>query len=118
MEITIDPNPNCSESGQFVFNEIGNPDPIDAILATTHEGEQRCDVVAVHPGGVFGPAMVRRVQDSGEGVAYLIYGGLWGIRLRPSAYGLEPWDLKNTRQWGEAFKIYGSLNDIFLPRIV
>jgi hypothetical protein len=40
------------------------------------------------------------------GLAYLIYGGNWGIRLKP--IGLEEnWDLGSPNQWGEPFLLLG-----------
>jgi hypothetical protein len=35
-------------------------------------------------------------------MAYLIYGGNWGVRFKPVSLK-EDWDLDSLNQWGEAF---------------
>jgi hypothetical protein len=40
------------------------------------------------------------VEDSGDGLATLVYGGEQGIRLK-AADDEGPWDLENSSQWGE-----------------
>ena len=69
-------------------------------------------MVAVDAKGGFGTAYARKINDSGEGIAYLIYGGEWGIRLRPQSLRDEPWDFKNPHQWGEPYKVYGRKEDL------
>ena len=59
------------------------------------------------------PALVSKVDDSGEGVAFLIYGGDAGLRFR-SSDAHEPWGLSNPHQWGEPFIITPDLNDLQL----
>ena len=51
-----------------------------------------------------GPAMACLIEDSGEGMCYLVFGGAWGLRLREA--GTE-WDVADTRQWGEPFLLLG-----------
>ena len=112
MQIEVEENPNCAGSEQFVFHELGRPRPVSAIRTGEGKKEALCDVVAVERGGEFGRAFAVKIADSGAGYAYLIYGGLWGIRLRPRRFGSEGWGLLNKAQWGEPFKIYGSEDDI------
>ena len=113
MEIEVLDNPNCRASEQFVFNELEPARPIRGIVAEIRGREIICDVVGVEPGGSWVQAYVQKITDSGAGFAYLISGGLWGIRLRPEAVREEIWDLTNRNQWGEPFKIYGEEKDIF-----
>ena len=105
-------NPNCDGCEEFVFNEIGPRRPVSAIRIGAGGKELRCDVVAVHEGGVFSQASAVKVADSGAGYAYLIFGGEWGIRLRPET-SPAAWDLRDAGQWGETFKLYGEEADIF-----
>jgi hypothetical protein len=56
-------------------------------------------------------ARVRKVEDSGVGVAYLIYGGLWGIRLCP-ADDARPWRFDDATQWGEPYLLLTDATDI------
>ena len=111
MNIKVDDNPNCSGSEEFVFCEIGGARFIRALRADDRGKEIVYEITGVGEKGIFQKAQAVKVTDSGEGYAFLIYGGLWGIRLRPeNASG--PWDLADSKQWGEPFKLYGSENDL------
>src|SRR3989338_2379950 len=105
MQIQVEDNPNCPASEQYFFNELAAPRPVRALRVT--EGGR--DVVR-EIASVDGPASAVKISDSGEGFAYLIYGGKWGICLRPEGGG--PWDLADPEQQGEPFKIYGNADDI------
>ncbi len=112
MQIEVKSNPNCRESDQFVFNELEPARPIHGLRVGPTGQESECDVVGVVSPGQFVTAHAAKITDSGAGYAYVIFGGDWGIRLRPRAQAGEVWDLANPRQWGEPFKIYGSEGDI------
>ena len=112
MYIEVEANPNCAESQQFVFQELGPPRGIKGIKILERGKEVYCDVVGVEADGRFADAFSTKIADSGAGFAYIIRGGAWGIRIRPGAFSDEAWDLLNKRQWGEPFKIYGDEEDI------
>jgi len=112
MDIVIEDNANCPESGHFVFNEMEEAREIKGLITSSANGDVRCDVVAVGADGAFSGAHARKINDSGDAVAFLIYGGEWGIRLRPKTHQDEPWDITNERQWGEPYKVYGKEEDI------
>ena len=57
------------------------------------------------------PAHAVPVEDSGEGTAYLLFGGNWGLRFKPVAPD-GPWDLRHPHQWGEGFLLMGDPNDL------
>lgn len=110
--IEIETNPNCEGSQQFVFNELAPAEPIRGILVGEEGKETECDVIGVDAGGRWLQAEAAKVADSSDGVAFMITGGAWGIRLRPEKFRAEPWDLENRHQWGEPYKIYGKKEDI------
>ena len=112
MQIQVDENPNCEPSEQYVFQEIESPKPIQGIKVTEGQKESSCEIVGVNQDGVFSQAHVVKITDSGAGFAYLIYGGNWGIRLKPQEHAKEAWDISNKHQWGEPFKIYGEVADL------
>ncbi len=112
MDLQIDTNPNCEEIGHVVFNTLDDAKSIDGLITSGPDGDRICDVIGVDVNGEFIEARAQKINDSGEGLAYLIFGGAWGIRLRPKEYACDNWDLTNTRQWGEAYKVYGSPKDI------
>jgi hypothetical protein len=51
--------------------------------------------------------MARKVEDSGEGICYLVYGGAWGLRLK-EASSQEEWSLEDNSQWAEPFLLLPS----------
>lgn len=105
MLIDVVANPNCEGSEQFEFRELEPPRRIRAIRVGVEPNESLCEVVAVDAKGGFGPAHAVKIADSGSGCAFLIFGGEWGVRLRPEG-GARGWDLNDRKQWGEPFKIY------------
>lgn len=111
MEINIEENSNCDFEGQYMFVENSKPKPVEWIMVYSGGKDLKCRVTGVYSGGVFGDAYAVSVDDSGEGTAYLIYGGEWGIRYQPVS-SEEPWDLSNPAQSGDAYKIYSSADDI------
>ncbi len=112
MQIEVQDNLNSGASEQFVFSELGPVRLVEAIRVLERGVETRCDVTGVEAEGKFVPAQAVKIADSGAGYAYLIFGGSWGIRLRPERFKKENWELSNPNQWGEPFKIYGEEEDI------
>jgi len=111
MRIEVEENPNCGGTDEFQYRELGNVRPIKAIRALEREKTVVLEVVGVAKGGAWEDARCVKVADSGAGFAFLIFGGPWGLRLKPE-WHKAPWDLSDPKQWGEPFKIYGSEDDI------
>lgn len=110
--IEVEDNPNCSGCGQMAFNEMdADVRPLKRIVVSTASGDALCEAASVGADGTFGPAQVRRIDDSGEGPAYLIFGGEWGLRFR-RVDRAAAWDLADPAQWGEPFKVYGISPDV------
>ncbi len=108
LEIEVAQNPNCQASGQFYFAELGPPKVVVALITSDRGREIRCEVAGVDAPGCFVRAHASKIADSGAGFAFLIHGGDWGLRFRPETHADEAWDLNNSHQWGEAFKVYGA----------
>ena len=51
------------------------------------------------------PAYACRIEESGDGVALLIFGGNGGIRMK-AADDTSEWDVNNLEQWSESHLIY------------
>ncbi|RMH07996.1 MAG: hypothetical protein D6704_04035 [Nitrospirae bacterium] len=105
MFLEVETNPNCGESVFLRFKEMGPAKRVRQIKSydRTPRGEW-CDVVgwtdeADQP---LCPAVAQPVEDSGAGVGFLVYGGIWGIRLKPADVN-EPWSLDSPNQWGEPY---------------
>ena len=59
------------------------------------------------------PAMYAPVSDSGQAVVHLVYGGDWGIRLKPENLN-EDWDINSPNQNGEPYIMLIDGSDIIL----
>lgn len=57
------------------------------------------------------PAYAQLVEDSGSGLAHLVYGGINGLRFKPLDLE-EPWSLKSSLQWGETHLSLSSERDL------
>lgn len=112
MNITVEDSPNGPFNEQFVFKELGKARRIQSLRVDLRGQETWCDVTGVERGGAWVPAQAVKIADSSEGHAFLIYGGAWGLRLRPERWSEKDWDFADKNQWGEAFKVYGNEDDI------
>ena len=85
-----------------MFDAMEDPRRVTKVVASDPLGvEQECHVTGWSGDSGPCPAYAALVEDSGEGVAMLVYGGDDGIRLSPAAVDGD-WDLDDPRQWGEA----------------
>ena len=91
--IQIEENPNCDAMEGQIFQPRTEP------RAVTHVRQQDawCEITGLNEGSVSAPAMACLIDDSGEGAAWLVFGGDWGLRLK------EP----SGREWGEPFLLFG-----------
>ena len=111
MRIEVQESPNCGSTEQFEYRELSQVKRVRAIVAEEGGKETTLDVTGVAKGGLWESARCVKIADSGAGFAFLIFGGEWGIRLKPSWHQAK-WDLGDPIQWGEPFKIYGEEKDI------
>ena len=85
-----------------MFDAMEEPRPVTKVMASDPMGdEQECHVTGWSGDSGPCPAYAVLVEDSGEGVAMLVYGGDEGIRLKPASDD-GVWDLDDLGQWGEA----------------
>lgn len=105
MYLEVESNPNCQESLFARFKEVEPPRRVLQVRSFERNPRGEWYWITgwsddpVHP---CCPAFAQRVEDSGAGISYLVYGGLWGVRLRPVTAD-EDWDLESTCQWGEPY---------------
>jgi hypothetical protein len=117
MLVFIEENANCPEGGSWRFNSLEAPRTVAAVRLHRHTSEgEWYDIVGWRAGSA-GAAMcgatVQKIDDSGQGVAYLIVGGDGGVRLKPRGSG-EAWALRNRAQWGEPYLVVPSAGDFLL----
>lgn len=100
VEVDVLEGANCSLTVNRMFMGLAEPVRVKRIIAPDPFGnEVNCVVTGWSCKGPC-DAFAVPVEDSGEGVVLLLYGGTQGIRLK-DMYNEEPWDLGSLRQWGE-----------------
>ncbi len=103
ITIEIPANPNCDAVDLRVFHNLDAPRPVLQVRLARENGPvQWHEVVAWTIAGTPAQAVAQRVDDSGEGVAFLVYGQDAGIRLRPSG-STDAWRVPHPQQWGLPF---------------
>ena len=109
-------NPNCPTVDLRVFHDLAPPQPVSQVrLERTPGHPQWYEITGWMRAGTPCSAFVQKVDDSGEGVAFLIYGGDAGLRLRPAGHS-APWRLDDAAQWGEPFLLVSDLSDVRLAQ--
>ncbi|MBI1951769.1 MAG: hypothetical protein HYS34_10465 [Acidobacteria bacterium] len=92
VNVFIEPNPNCPDGCSQRFQATSEPRDVRLIRYSPGGDETvLCDVAGWSSAGDGTPCPARAVgvEDSGAGVATLVYGGDWGLRLLPRD-GREP----------------------------
>ncbi len=104
MYVLVEENPNCS-SEERMLSQSGPSRVVSHLRLPGPDGVvEWWQVTAVEEGERFGTAQAVEIEDSGAGNAWLIYGGLWGIRFRLENSS-SPWSLSDKSQWGTPFKV-------------
>jgi hypothetical protein len=112
--VEVEPNDNTPMMAQQVYKNLGVPFRVAAVRI--YEGEPEGSVFAVtgwssREGGSPVEAYAVQIEDSSEGAAYLVYGGDYGIRLRPIDSD-APWSLDDPSQAGDTHLVLASAEDI------
>lgn len=110
--LEIPPNPNCDAVEMRLFQDLEPPKPVSQVrLKRGTEESEWYEVVGWTTDGTVQPAVAQKVEDSGEGVAILVYGGNAGLRLRPVG-SAGAWQLRQPQQWGLPFLLTTDSADI------
>jgi hypothetical protein len=109
--IEVPENPNGPPAEMRVFHDVERSRPVARVrVSRAEEPPQWHAVTGWELEGPGGPAMGCKVDDSGEGVAILVWGGGAGLRLSPSAS--PAWTLDDPAQWGAPFLLLGDPQDV------
>ena len=110
--IEIPDNPNCSPVDLRVFHDVKPPIQVSQVRLERQPGRPEwCEVTGWTLDGAPCAAQAQSVDDSGEGVALLVFGGDAGLRLRPAGSD-GAWSLASAHQWGEPFLIVADTGDV------
>jgi hypothetical protein len=114
MYVEVDANLNCGGSVFIRFRELGPARPVSHVRVYDRvSAGEWCRVTGWRedPSAPACPALAQPVEDSGAGTVVLVFGGNWGIRLRPLDVE-EAWSLDSARQWGEAYLLLADQRDV------
>ena len=114
MVVEVESNPNCQSSLYARFRESGPARRVAKVRTFERRAEgEWCWVTGWtdSPDNPRCAAHAQLVEDSGAGMTYLVFGGLWGIRLKPVVLD-EDWNLESRGQWGEPYLALADQNDI------
>ena len=112
--VEVEANDNTPMMAQQVYKNLGVPFRVARVRIFEGEPEGRLFAITGWSSAESGspvPAYAVQVEDSSAGAAYLIYGGDWGVRLRP-AESEAPWGMEDLEQFGETHLVLSSLEDI------
>lgn len=114
--IETEENENCDYMPLLLYEAHSDPVPIRKVILD--EPDRPHGVYNVigwcsEGDGMPCPAMYAPVSDSGQAVVHLVYGGDWGIRLKPENLN-EDWDINSPNQNGEPYIMLIDGSDIIL----
>ncbi|HBP88769.1 MAG TPA: hypothetical protein DD706_13845 [Nitrospiraceae bacterium] len=114
MFLEVEQNQNFESSYFMRFKEIGPPRQVSHVKSydRTSKGEW-CSVTGWcdDPDQSHCPAYAQKVEDSGAGSAFIVFGGNWGIRLKLES-DTKRWSIDDPNQWGEGYLLLGEERDI------
>lgn len=102
MYLRFEENENAGFVDDRVFTERSEARVVTHVLRRRQGQDVWCPVTGMVDGKRLVSALGRKVEDSGEGICYLIYGGVWGLRLKEPTCQ-HAWSLEDPHQWGEGF---------------
>jgi len=112
--VEVEANDNTPMMAQQVYKNLGLPFRVAQVRIYEGEpGGTLHDVVgwSSQDGGSAVDAFAVRIEDSSEGAAFLVYGGDWGVRLRPAGSD-EGWSIEAAGQFGETHLVLASDEDL------
>jgi hypothetical protein len=114
MLVEVDSNLNCEQSVCARFKDAGPARRVAQVKSYERKSEgEWCWVTGWtdDPEQPCCPAHAQRVEDSGSGLASLVFGGIGGIRLKPVSLS-EDWNVNSPNQWGEPYLLLADAKDI------
>ena len=112
--IDIPDNPNCQAVDMRVFHDLEPAQRVTHVRLERTAGHPTwCAITGWTTAGAPCPALAQKIDDSGDGTAFLVYGGDAGVRLADTDH-VPVWDMRAVRQWGEPFLIMADMHDLRL----
>ena len=114
--LEVEENANCEYMPMQVYEAKADPELIERVrLFEPDRPHGIYEVTGWNSAGsgTPSPAMYAPVSDSGQAEVHLVYGGDWGVRLRPLGSDGE-WDINDPDQWGEPYLMLTDAVDVIL----
>lgn len=114
MIVEVESNENCESSFFARFKEAGPARPVVQVRLYDRNPAGEWYRVTGWRDNEQAPecqAYAQLVEDSGSGLAHLVYGGIYGLRFKPITVE-EPWSLASPHQWGDAYLSLSSERDL------
>ncbi len=114
--LEVEENENCPYMPMMAYEARRDPVPITRVrLDEMNKPPGIYEVTgwSSEDGGTPCPAMYTPVSDSGASEVHLIYGGGWGVRLKPVDSD-EAWDVNSPGQYGEPYLMLIDEADVLL----
>ncbi len=114
MFVEVEHNPNFEGSYFVRFKEVGPARQLTHVKSYERSSRgEWCEVTGwcddeEEP---LCPVYAQKVEDSGAGATYVVFGGNWGIRMRPEGQA-RAWSLYDDEQWGEGYLSIGEERDL------
>ena len=114
MIVEVESNENCEGSFFARFKEAGPPRPVLQVRLYDRNSAGEWYWVTGWSDNETAPscpAYAQLIEDSGAGLAYLVFGGIYGLRFKPITIE-EPWNFGSPHQWGETHLSLSSDHDL------
>lgn len=114
MFIEVESNPNCEQSLFMRFKDVGPARKVLKVRSYERRPEGEWCWVTGWTEDEDSPlcaAYAQPIEDSGAGLATLVYGGIHGIRLKPVDLD-EEWSVESRNQWGEPYLSLADPRDV------
>ena len=106
MFLEVESGTNVDKPFSMMYREVDKPREVFAIKYTVNGSEQPAQVTGWDAEtNTPCSAFACRVEESGDGVALLIYGGSGGIRIK-ELEDESAWNVHAPNQWGETHLVY------------
>ena len=105
MTIDVMSNPNCPDEVLMTYKDIAPPRAVVRVrLYRDTDAGEWYDVTGWRADGADCPALAQKIEDSGQGTAFAVFGGDGGVRFRPTDRP-GPWNIQDSDQFGEAYVV-------------
>jgi hypothetical protein len=106
MYLEVEPNANTGKSVSMIYRDITPPREVFCVKHRITGGEQVVQVTG-WDAATDRPcsAYACKIEESGDGMALLIYGGSGGIRMK-ELEDPAPWNSHAHNQWGETHLVH------------